>query len=114
MLATGMSVVGLALIGLGLGAALRSTAGALVSVVALLFVLPGVTGLLPAPWNTWVSSVMLSNLVSQIAGEDMSFRLGDGALSPAGALVAMALYAAVPLAAGTLLIIKRDVLKEPP
>ena len=38
MLATGMSVVGLALIGLGLGAVLRSTAGAVVSVVLLLFV----------------------------------------------------------------------------
>lgn len=102
------SVVALAWVGLGLGTALRSTAGAIVSVVALLFILPGVVNYLPAPWNTRIATLLLTNLVPQLAGQRLSSRLGDGLLPPWAALVALLTYPAVALAVGFYLLKRRD------
>ncbi|MEV0196605.1 ABC transporter permease [Nonomuraea sp. NPDC050691] len=109
LLASVVSVTVLAVVGLGLGAAIRSTAGALVSVVSLLFVLPGIANYLPAPWNTRVAAFMLPNLVPQLTGERLSRRLGDGVLPPWAALLALLAYAAVALGAGLHMLSKRDV-----
>ncbi|MEV0590958.1 ABC transporter permease [Nonomuraea cavernae] len=61
LLASGLSVTVLALVGLGLGFVTRSTAGAIVSVVSLLFVLPAAATYLPPSWNTRVA-VFIGNL----------------------------------------------------
>ncbi|MGI5282923.1 ABC transporter permease subunit [Nonomuraea polychroma] len=108
LLASGLSVTALALVGLGLGAAIRSTAAAIVSVVALLFVLPGVVNYLPAPWNTRVATLLLPNLVPQIADERLSSRLGDGFLPPWAALTVLIAYPIVTLATGYYLLNRRD------
>ncbi|MFI6294225.1 ABC transporter permease [Nonomuraea sp. NPDC050790] len=108
VLASSLSVAVLALVGLGLGAATRSTAAGIVSVVSLLFVLPGVANYLPAPWNTRIASIMLPNLTSQIAGERLSRRLGDGVLPPWAALLVLIAYGAAALLAGYLLLRRRD------
>ncbi|MBN6053243.1 ABC transporter permease subunit, partial [Nonomuraea sp. RK-328] len=108
LLASVLSVTVLAIVGLGLGAAVRSTAGALVSVVSLLFVLPGIANYLPAPWNTRIAAFMLPNLTPQLTGERLSRRLGDGILPPWAALLVLLAYAAVALGAGLHMLSKRD------
>ncbi|MGN9781942.1 ABC transporter permease subunit [Nonomuraea sp. ZG12] len=109
LFASGVSVTVLALVGLGLGAATRSTAAATVSVVVMLFVLPGIATYLPEPWNSRVASLMLPNLVPQIAGDRLSSRLGDGLLSPAMAFTALISYALVALTVGLYFLKRRDV-----
>jgi hypothetical protein len=108
LLASGLSVAVLALVGLGLGCATRSTAAGIVSVVSLLFVFPGIANYLPAPWNTRVATFMLPNLVPQIADERLSRRLGDGLLPPWVALAVLISYAAVALPVALYLFKKRD------
>lgn len=108
LFASGVSVTVLALVGLGLGAVTRSTAAAIVSVVAMLFVLPGIATYLPQPWNSRVASLLLPNLVPQIAGDRLSSRLGDGLLSPGVAFVALISYALVALAVGFYFLWRRD------
>ncbi|MCC8243676.1 ABC transporter permease [Saccharothrix luteola] len=103
LLANTASLVLLALIGLGLGFLLRSTAGALVSLCALLFILPSLTLILPHPWNERVYSVMLPVLAPQLSGES------PGApLSPLAAGLVMLVYLALALGAGTVALLRRD------
>ncbi|GAA2210071.1 ABC transporter permease subunit [Nonomuraea monospora] len=108
LLASGLSVSALALVGLGLGTAMRSTAGAIMSVVALLFVLPGVATYLPAPWNTRIATFLLPNLVPQMAGQRLSSRLGEGLLPPWAALLVLLAYPLVALTVGYYQLKRRD------
>ncbi|MGW0806893.1 ABC transporter permease subunit [Nonomuraea sp. NPDC002799] len=108
LLASALSVSALALVGLGLGAATRSTTGGIVSVVALLFVLPGVVSYLPPPWNTRVATPLLPNLVPQITGNQLSSRLGEGLLPPWAALAVLLAYPVTVLAIGYHQINRRD------
>jgi ABC-type transport system involved in multi-copper enzyme maturation permease subunit len=108
LLASSLSVTAMALVGLGFGAAVRSTAGAIVSVVALLFVLPGVVNYLLPPWNTRMATLLLPNLVPQMAGERLSTRLGDGLLPPWAALAVLLAYPAITLVIGHFLLKRRD------
>ncbi|WP_067129252.1 ABC transporter permease [Microtetraspora malaysiensis] len=116
LLLLGLSVAVFAMVGLAFGVATRSTAGAIVSVVALLFVIPAGITYLPAPWGTRLSAVMLPNLPDQIAGA-LGWRseevvVGPWArvpvLSPVWAAVALAAYIVVPLAAAAVLFRRRD------
>ncbi|AWS48548.1 ABC transporter permease [Streptosporangium sp. 'caverna'] len=114
MLATGMSVVVLALIGLGLGAVLRSTAGAVTSVVVILYVVPRFVISLPDPWNARIGSVLPEDLTRQLAGEvPIAVGLGKAGagigLSPPAALAVMALYAVVAVGLTALALSRRDV-----
>lgn len=98
----GLSVLVVALVGLGMGVVTRSTAGALTVVAALLFVAPTMGQLLPEPWNARVRAVSLAQLPQELAG-------GPGTLlSPAGALLAMAAYVAVALTAAAVTLHRRD------
>ncbi|MEW9547866.1 ABC transporter permease [Nonomuraea sp. NPDC050783] len=108
LLASGLSVTALALVGLGLGTAVRSTAAAVGSVVAVLFVLPGVVNYLPPPWNSRIATFLLPNLVPQMAGERLSTRLGDGLLSPWAALAVLVAYPVVALAIGHHILRRRE------
>ncbi|MFD1150357.1 ABC transporter permease [Saccharothrix hoggarensis] len=103
LLANVASMVLVALVGLGLGFLLRSTAGALVSLCGLLFVLPTVTLLLPEPWNERAYSVMVPVLAPQLAGE-----VPDAPLSPVQAGLAMVAYLVVALGAGAATLLRRD------
>ncbi|SEF63563.1 ABC-2 family transporter protein [Nonomuraea solani] len=103
-----LSVTALALVGLGLGAAVRSTAGAIVSVVALLFMLPGLVNYLPPPWNTRIATLLLPNLVPQIADQHLSTRLGDGYLPPWAAVIVLLAYPLLALAIGYYQLRRKD------
>jgi ABC-2 type transport system permease protein len=102
LLALGASVVVVACVGLGLGVLTRSTAGALTSVTALLFVLPPLGQLLPSPWGERYFALTLQQLPQQLAGAP------DAYLSPLGAAAAMAAYLAAALAAAWLALRVRD------
>ncbi|NRQ38997.1 ABC transporter permease subunit [Nonomuraea sp. NN258] len=103
-----LSVTVLALVGLGFGAAVRSTAAGITGVVGLLFVLPGLVVYLPEPWNFRVGALLLTNLVPQIADDHISRRLGAGVLSPAAAVAVLIAYAVVALAVGFAVLRRRD------
>lgn len=103
LLANTASLVLMGLLGLGLGFVLRSTAGALVTLCALLFVLPSLTLILPEPWNGRVYSVMLPSLAPQLSGE-----MSGTPLSPLQAGLVMLAYLVVALGAGALTLLRRD------
>jgi hypothetical protein len=66
LLHSGVLAMVAALVGLGLGTVFRSTAGALFTVAALLFILPVFTRFLPGPWNDRVASVLLPNVTNPL------------------------------------------------
>ncbi|SFP04002.1 ABC-2 family transporter protein [Amycolatopsis arida] len=103
VLAGGLSIMVVALVAVGVGAAVRSSAGALVTVTLVLFVLPVVALLLPGPWNARAYAVMLPNLAEQLAGD-----VTDPVLSPLGAAIAMVVWAATALGAGAYTLARRD------
>ncbi|WP_035858595.1 ABC transporter permease [Cryptosporangium arvum] len=91
-----------ALTGVGLGAALRSSAGAVMAVAGLLFVAPVIAVYLPDPWDTRIASVLPSSLAAQLSGDDYY------SLGVAGAVCALVAYPLVALTAGGLTLLKRD------
>jgi ABC-2 type transport system permease protein len=103
LLANAASLTVTGLVGMGLGFLLRSTAGALVTLCGLLFVLPVVTLLLPYPWNDRVYSTMIPVLAPQLAGS-----LPDPPLSPLGAGLVMAAYVVVAVGGGAAVLLRRD------
>ncbi|MBB5954113.1 hypothetical protein FHS29_000683 [Saccharothrix tamanrassetensis] len=103
LLANTASLTLLGLFGLGLGFLLRSTAGVLVTLCGLLFVIPGISLLLPSPWDDRVYSVMLPVLAPQLAGE-----LADPPLSPAAAALVMVAYLVSVLGGGMVALLRRD------
>jgi ABC-2 type transport system permease protein len=112
--ALGCSVVTAALVGLGLGAATRSTTAAIAALVALLFVIPALSLFVPPPWGGRLAAVTLPGLAG--AGEGAMAILAGGPagagrqqLSPLAALLAMAGYIAAALIAGWFAICRRDV-----
>ncbi|QFU88198.1 ABC transporter permease [Amycolatopsis sp. YIM 10] len=108
MLAAGSVVIVYAMLGLGLGTLLRSTAGAISALVAYWYVVPLVTQKLPGELASWATSVMLTHLPEQLAG---SGRFGMGPelmLSQAGAALALALYVALALGAASIVMRRRD------
>ncbi|MDF5753652.1 ABC transporter permease [Spongiactinospora sp. TRM90649] len=107
LLASGLSVTVLALVGLGFATVSRSTVGGLAAVIGVLFVLPGFASFLPAPWGERFMYLMPMTLVPQIAGEPIA-PIVAGGLPPAVALAALLAYAAVALGAGYLAITRRD------
>lgn len=105
---SGTSVAVFALLGLGLGVLLRSAAGAITGVVLVWHVLPTAVFQLPAPWDERVGSVMLSGLPAQISGRGAEPSIYGHLLPPVAASAVLAAYALVPLAAGALVLRRRD------
>ncbi|HEY3882139.1 MAG TPA: hypothetical protein VGM12_26420 [Trebonia sp.] len=95
----------IALIGLGLGAVLRHTAGAICAVVATLFLLP----LLIAPLGAATQDELVRFLPEQIAALSLTaVRPASPALPPAVAFALLCVYAAAALAAGAWALARRD------
>lgn len=111
LLAAGPSVLVFALLGLGLGVVLRSSAGAIATMVLLWYALPIVALNLPAPWSSRIGALALTRLDSQLAGVDLAAKYGgtmpEALLSPWGAAAVLAAYAAAGLAPAFLRI-RRD------
>lgn len=106
VLMTGLFISLLALMSFGFGLICRSTAGALASFVGVVFVLPLVMRGISEHAVRYLPTNILVNSVMATVGQ------GDGGpfrpVSPAVGLGLMVLYAAVPLAAGAVLFVKRD------
>ncbi|MFC4014336.1 alpha/beta fold hydrolase [Nonomuraea purpurea] len=97
----GLSMAAVALIGLGVGAAVRSTPGALVVLTVIIVVLPVVAKTLPMPLRAQVGSFMIENLPLQIAG------VSGGILPPAVAAGLLVAYVVAALTAGATVIALR-------
>ncbi|MEJ3750773.1 ABC transporter permease [Actinomycetes bacterium KLBMP 9797] len=102
------SPVLMGLIGIGIGAALRHTAGAVTTLAAVLLVVPALlTPILPGQWDERVMK-----FVPTIAGQAMYSVDGAGApfemLSPAAAAVVLLGWAVALLAGGAAVLLRRD------
>lgn len=98
-----LSILVTGLAGLGLGLAVRSTAVAVVVVGVLLWGIPAITPMLPAPWDTDVSAAMVPYLVWQVSGV-----AEDAPLGPVAATAVLITYAAVTVGAGAVTLLRRD------
>jgi ABC-2 type transport system permease protein len=103
---TGLFIAFIALMSFGFGLIFRSTAAAIAAFVGVIFVLPLVmhgisqTGVRYLPTNILTNSIM--STVNQ--GQGGPF----GPVSPVVGLLLMALYAAIALAAGAAVFVRRD------
>lgn len=93
-----------ALLAIGLGLALRSTAGALVTLIALILVLPLVLGNLPQQWAQDVAALLPgSNVIFLISGEGLS-----DDLTVTSARTTMAVWACAAVVAGGWRLLRTD------
>jgi ABC-2 type transport system permease protein len=104
ILASGWYLCVVTLIGVGLAAALRSTAGAIGAFVALLLILPQIVPALPPPWNNDIGQVLAPNAAQQLA----SLHPDPHGLAPLPALLTCCVWVVVALAAGLVVLTRRD------
>lgn len=104
VLGGGLYLTVLGLLGLGLGSVLRSSAGAIATLFGLLFIPTILASILPATWQNRIAGFLPMN-----AGDAIySLRHEAGSLTPWAGFGVFCLYAALALAAGFLLITRRD------
>jgi hypothetical protein len=97
-----MTIAGL--LGLGIGVIVRSTAAAIGTLTGILFVLPGLVGLLPASVSNAITPYLPSNAGQAI----MNITPQAHALSPWVGLALFAAYTAATLTAAAVLLVRRD------
>jgi ABC-2 type transport system permease protein len=97
-----LTVIGL--FGLGIGAIIRNTAGAIATFAGVLFVLPPLMNVLPASWNHAASPYLPLNAGQAI----LSLTRDPEQLGPWTGLGLLALYAAGTLAVAAVLLTRRD------
>jgi ABC-type transport system involved in multi-copper enzyme maturation permease subunit len=100
----GLYLAVLGLLALGLGTAIRYSAGAIATLLGLLFVLPGIAGALPQDWQNTINQYLPSNAGQQI----FAIQIKPYTLQPWAGLGVFCIYAAVALLAGTILLQRRD------
>lgn len=89
---------------IGVATVLRRTAGAIATMVGLLLVAPIIVNFLPSPWNDDIGKYLPAS-----AGAAMFHVVQIGArLSPVAGLVVVTVYTAIALAAGAILLRRRD------
>jgi hypothetical protein len=92
------------ILGLGLGAVLRRTAGAISALVGLLVIIPLVAGFLPASWN----ESLVKFLPARAGMAVFSVVPDPRSLSPWVGFAVLVAYAALSLFIGALLLARRD------
>lgn len=97
-----MTVMGL--FGLGLGAIVRSTAGGISLLAAIVFVLPPIMGLLPSSFSNSVDPYLPSNA----GGAIWTINPDPGTLAPWAGFAVFCAYAAVAIAIAAVLMVRRD------
>ena len=100
----GLYLAVLGLLGLGLGAIIRSSAGAIATLFTLLFIPQVLVELLPEAWKTSIGRYLPMEAGDQIFSQHHE----AGALSPWWGFAVFALYALAALAAAFVLINRRD------
>ena len=104
VLAAGLILAACALVGVGLGAIIRHTAGAIVATIAVIYLTAVVCAFLPAPWNGRIGRFTLPLAAYQVvAGHPAA-----GLLSPALSLLVVAAWPAAILLVATVAITRRD------
>jgi hypothetical protein len=104
ILAGGFYLAVVALLGLGLGAVLRSTAAAIAVAVALTYLIPEILSLLPHPWNGRIDRFLPLTAAQQF----VSLHPKTDMLGPAWSLVVVAGWAVAALAAAGVVLSRRD------
>jgi len=97
-----LTVMGL--FGLGLGAILRSTAGGISALAAIVFVLPPIIGLFPTSFSNSVDPYLPSNA----GGAIWTINPDSNTLAPWAGFGVFCAYAAVALAIAAILMVRRD------
>jgi ABC-2 type transport system permease protein len=101
---SGVYVTLIALLGLGIGALVRSTAGGVATLLGLLFLPPVLADAFPPGWHDLIQRYSPLNAGSRILTTAVSAR----ALSPLAGLGVLALYVAVAVILGTAVLQRRD------
>jgi ABC-2 type transport system permease protein len=105
VLGGGLYLTAVGLLGFGLGALIRHTAGALSAFFGVLFASTALVDLLPTSWRNDVIDFMPANAGSQI----LTTVPTRSSLGPWSGLGVLTLYAAVAIAAAFVLVTRRDV-----
>jgi ABC-2 type transport system permease protein len=105
LLGTAGYLTGIAIIGLGVGTLLRSSAAAISTLVATIFILPGLAGLL-LPATSWRDTV-LQYLPSNAGEAFMQVDPGPEFLTPTAGILVFAGWVAVTLAAAAVTLKQR-------
>jgi hypothetical protein len=100
----GLYLAAVGLLGFGIGALVRHTAGALSAFFGVLFAVTALADLLPSSWRNDVMPYMPANAGTQIFAVQ---RVHDS-LAPWTGLGVLCLYAAAAIAAATVLVTRRD------
>jgi ABC-2 type transport system permease protein len=103
VLSAGLLLCVCGLLGLALGAIIRHTAGGIAATVAVI-VVPGIVGLLPAPWNARLGRFTLLDAARQVS----ALRPAADLLSPGWSLLVLLAWPAAALATAAVLITRRD------
>lgn len=104
VLAAGFYLAVMAWAGLGLGAVIRHTAGAITAMIAVVFLLPHIIGALPAPWDIRIGKYSLDIAAQQVIAQHPV----PGYLAAGPSLLIVVGYAAAAITAAALLITRRD------
>ena len=96
-------LIAVTLLGLGLGAVIRHSAGAITAVTGVVLLLPLAFGQFPSPWN-----VRLERLMPDLSPVIARHVPAPGAFTPGVALLVTAAWTAAAFAAGLFLITRRD------
>ena len=104
VLAAGLLLAVCALIGLGLGAMIRYTPGAISATIAVIYLLAVACLLLPRPWNTRIGRFSLPFAAYQLVTQHPQANL----LSPGLSLLVVLLWPAAALTLAGVLLTRRD------
>jgi ABC-2 type transport system permease protein len=92
---------------IGIGTLIRNTAGGIAAFAGLLFVLPGISALLPASLNNQIGPYLPLNAAFTVATS--SFDVGSHHLSYWGGFLVFSIYTAIVVAAAAVQLVRRDV-----
>lgn len=105
VLAAGFTLAACALVGLGAGAIIRHTAGAIAAAITVVGLLAVLCLALPAPWQTRLGKFTLPFAAyAEVSGHQPA-----GLLSPGLSLLVLAAWPAAVLAAAAIVLTRRDV-----
>ena len=104
VLAAGFYLAVMAWVGLGLGAVIRHTAGAITAVIGIVFLLPHIIQALPAPWDVRIGKYSLDMAAQQVIAQHPV----PGYLPAGPSFLIVTAYAAAATAAAAFLITRRD------
>lgn len=103
VLGNGLLLCVCATLGLGVGAIIRHTVGAVAALVAVIFV-PGILGLLPTPWNHRIGQFTLFDAAQQV----VTAHPRTDMFSSGGSLLVLLAWPAVALLVGAVLTTRYD------